>query len=46
MARERLKMKLALSRQPVEERDDCRAVSTGDLIALSQLVVDAYRGHG
>lgn len=37
-------MKLALSRQPVEQREDCRVVSTGDLIAVSQLMVDAYRG--
>lgn len=44
MARERFKMKLALSRQPAEQRDDCRAVSAGDVIALSHLMLEAYRG--
>ncbi len=44
MARTRFKMHLDLTSQPVEQRGDCRAVSTGDLIALSQLMLDAYRG--
>lgn len=44
MTRERNKMKLLLSWQQIEQRDDCRTVSTGDIIAVSQLMVDAYRG--
>lgn len=44
MARTRFKMKLDLTSQPVEQRRDCRAISTGWLVALSQLMLDAYRG--
>lgn len=44
MDRERLKMKLVLPRQRIEQREDCRAVSTCDLIAISTLMQEAYRG--
>jgi ribosomal protein S18 acetylase RimI-like enzyme len=37
-------MKLVLPRQRVEQRKDCRAVSTCDLIAISTLMQEAYRG--
>ena len=37
-------MKLVLPQQRVEQHKDCRAVSTGDLIALSQLMLEAYQG--
>ncbi len=44
MTRERNKMRLLLPRQRVEQREDCRAVSTRDLIAISTLMLEAYRG--
>jgi ribosomal protein S18 acetylase RimI-like enzyme len=44
MTRERHKMRLLLPQQRIEQREDCRAVSTCDLIAVSRLMVDAYRG--
>jgi len=45
MPRQRFKMRLDLTAQPVVQCDDCRAVSAaGDLLAVSQLMLDAYRG--